>query len=97
MDIQPEVTPALVDRAVEHLVWLQEPEGCWNGEVVWNTTLLSQYVLTSKVAGRWPLPDGDRDGILRHRRPGGPLNQHQADLRRHRQGVLRCPWRLPGG
>ena len=81
MDIQPEVTPVLVDRAVEHLVSLQEPEGYWEGEVVWNTTLLSQYVLTSKMAGRWPLPDDDRDAILRHfevtRKPDGSWPLHR--------------------
>jgi len=30
--------------------------------------LLSQYVLTCRMVGRWPLPDGDRGQILRHYR-----------------------------
>ena len=51
--------------AVEHLISLQQPDGRWEGEVVWNTTLLSQYVLTSAMVGRWPFPDQDRDRVLR--------------------------------
>ena len=81
MDIQPEVTPALVDEVVEYLVRLQEPEGYWEGEVVWNTTLLAQYVLTSKMVGRWPLPGDDRAGVLRHfevtRKPDGSWPLHR--------------------
>ena len=52
--------------AVTNLLSLQEPAGCWEGEVVWNTMLLSQYVLACRMAGRWPLPERDCGQILRH-------------------------------
>ena len=49
-------------NAVGNLLRRQDASGRWEGEVVWNTMLLSQYVLT----GRWPLADSDRSSILRH-------------------------------
>ncbi|HEV2371527.1 MAG TPA: prenyltransferase/squalene oxidase repeat-containing protein [Streptosporangiaceae bacterium] len=52
--------------AIEHLCSLQLPDGRWEGEMVWNTMLLSQYVLTHRLVGRWPLPEPDIAGILRH-------------------------------
>ncbi len=66
--------------AVAHLLSRQRPEGCWEGEVAWNTMLSSQYVLTCRMAGNWPLSDHDRDGILRHfeaaSRPDGSWPRH---------------------
>jgi len=55
-----------LDAAVTNLLGLQGPAGCWEGEVVWNTMLLSQYVLTCWMVGRWPLPERDRGQIVRH-------------------------------
>lgn len=55
-----------LDAAVTNLLGLQGPAGCWEGEVVWNTMLLSQYVLTCRMVGRWPLPERDRGQIVRH-------------------------------
>ncbi len=52
--------------AVENLLRRQDASGRWEGEVAWNTMLLSQYVLTCRMAGNWPLPGGDRGMILRH-------------------------------
>lgn len=52
--------------AVENLLGRQDASGRWEGEVAWNTMLLSQYVLTCRMAGNWPLPDDDRGMILRH-------------------------------
>lgn len=52
--------------AVENLLALQHASGRWEGEVAWNTMLLSQYVLTCRMAGGWPLPERDRRQILRH-------------------------------
>ena len=62
--------PSAVDLArrvaVDHLCRLQHPDGRWEGEMVWNTMLLAQYVLTHRVVGRWPLPEADVTGVLRH-------------------------------
>ena len=52
--------------AVENLLAQQDASGRWEGEVAWNTVLLSQYVLTCRMAGNWPLPGRDRHEILRH-------------------------------
>jgi squalene/oxidosqualene cyclase-like protein len=52
--------------AVANLLGQQDASGCWEGEVGWNTMLLSQYVLTCRMVGRWPLPQRDRGQILRH-------------------------------
>ena len=54
--------------AVENLLARQDASGRWEGEVAWNTMLLSQYVLTCRMAGNWPLPGGGRGKILRHYR-----------------------------
>jgi lanosterol synthase len=54
--------------AVANLLGQQDASGCWEGEVVWNTMLLSQYVLTCRMVGRWPLPERDRSQIVRHYR-----------------------------
>jgi squalene/oxidosqualene cyclase-like protein len=71
-----------LDDAVEHLLSLQRPEGQWEGEMVWNTMLLAQYVMTSRMVGRWPLPDRDLAGIRRHfevtRRADGSWPAHSA-------------------
>ncbi len=52
--------------AVANLLAQQGAPGCWEGEVAWNTMLLSQYVLACRMVGRWPLPERDRGQILRH-------------------------------
>jgi len=58
--------PAPLARALSHLVSVQQPGGYWEAEMVWNSMLLSQYVLTRKITGRWPLSDAERDGAIRH-------------------------------
>jgi squalene/oxidosqualene cyclase-like protein len=69
-----------LSAAVDNLCSLQQPDGRWEGEMVWNTMLLSQYVLTHRMVGDWPLPSKDRDGILRHyertRNPDGSWPFH---------------------
>jgi squalene/oxidosqualene cyclase-like protein len=75
----PATDPPLA-AAVAHLISRQHPQGCWEGEVAWNTMLSSQYVLTCRMAGNWPLSAHDRDGIQRHfeatRRPDGSWPRH---------------------
>ncbi|MFI7123180.1 prenyltransferase/squalene oxidase repeat-containing protein [Amycolatopsis sp. NPDC049868] len=55
-----------VEAAVEHLLALQHHDGRWEGEMVWNTMLLSQYVLTHRMLRAWPLSDEDASAIRRH-------------------------------
>jgi lanosterol synthase len=56
--------PAL-ESAVGHLLSLQHEDGCWEGEMVWCTMILSQYVIVHHLAGRrWE--DEVRAGIIRH-------------------------------
>jgi len=54
------------DMAIAHLCSLQFADGRWEGEMVWNTMLLSQYVITRRLIGRWPLPEADIASVLRH-------------------------------
>src|SRR5690242_18504110 len=64
--------PPLVDvtdalrRGVAHVESLQENDGSWEAEMVWNTMLLSQYVIVRRVTGRFPLPARERQQILKH-------------------------------
>jgi lanosterol synthase len=54
-----------MDRAFAHLLSLQRSNGCWEGEMVWCTMILSQYVIVQHLNGRqWD--DATRDGIIRH-------------------------------
>jgi lanosterol synthase len=57
-----------LERAVEHLHSLQSREGFWEAEMVWNSMLLSQYVLTMRICGRWPFSDEKRRLVLHHYR-----------------------------
>jgi lanosterol synthase len=52
-------------RALESLVSLQQPSGCWEGEMVWNTMILSQYVIVRRVIGR-PFDEKQRAQILKN-------------------------------
>ena len=79
----PRVAPskAPLARALHHLASLENPAGHWEAEMVWNSMLLSQYVLTRKMVDpRWPLPPETVRGILRHyevtRRPDGSWGMH---------------------
>jgi lanosterol synthase len=53
-----------VDRGLCALLGRQRPDGCWEGEMVWCTMILSQYVIVQHVAGRaWD--DDTRRRIVR--------------------------------
>ncbi len=60
--------PNTVARALDQLAALQEANGMWEGEMVWNTMLVSQYVLVRRMTAQWPLPAKLRASILRHYR-----------------------------
>ena len=66
--------------AAAHLLSLQRPDGCWEGEMVWNTMILSQRVILSYITGRMP-GDPDRTGMIKHfeatRTAEGGWGQHR--------------------
>ena len=53
------------DRALAHLCSLQHEDGSWEGEVVWCTMILSQYVIVRQASGR-ELDERDRAEIRQH-------------------------------
>src|ERR1700739_3043397 len=68
-----------LDRAFNQLLFLQRDDGCWEGEMVWCTMILSQYVIVQHLAGRkWD--EATRAGIIRHfqvtRTPAGAWGLH---------------------
>src|SRR5262249_8865760 len=69
-----------LELAVKHLHSLQRPEGFWEAEMVWNSMLLSQYVLTMRICGRWPFDDQKKRLVLHHYRttqlPDGSWPRH---------------------
>ncbi|WP_067479342.1 prenyltransferase/squalene oxidase repeat-containing protein [Actinomadura hibisca] len=70
-----------LDRAIRRLFDLQHADGHWEGEIETNTMLLSQYVMTRRIVGRWPLPSDDQAGVLRYllsqRLPDGSWPMHR--------------------
>jgi 2,3-oxidosqualene cyclase len=52
-------------RSIDHLLSLQSARGDWEGEMVWNTMILSQLVIVRSICGR-PFDERERRGILRH-------------------------------
>ncbi|WP_341845961.1 prenyltransferase/squalene oxidase repeat-containing protein [Streptomyces curacoi] len=54
-------------RAADRLVSEQRPDGCWEGEMVWNTMILSQYVIVCAVTGN-PPRQHEREAMIRHYR-----------------------------
>jgi lanosterol synthase len=73
------ISKAPLARALHHLASLQNAPGHWEAEMVWNSMLLSQYVLTRKMVGA-PVPETMVKRILRHyevtRRPDGSWGMH---------------------
>jgi squalene cyclase len=55
----------VLSRAIAHLISLQRADGAWEGEVVWCTMILSQYVIVRHITAR-PLDEAERRDILRH-------------------------------
>ncbi|MGW2369867.1 prenyltransferase/squalene oxidase repeat-containing protein [Streptomyces sp. NPDC001667] len=52
-------------RAVRHLLSRQREDGSWEGEMVWNTAILSQYVIVRALVAR-PVPSSDHAAVVRH-------------------------------
>src|SRR5512146_745722 len=69
-----------VRRGTQALITQQRPDGAWEGEVVWNSMLLAQYVIVRRIVGRWPIAEVDRDAMLRYfartSRPDGSFGMH---------------------
>jgi lanosterol synthase len=42
---------APLDRGINHLLSQQRQNGCWEGEMVWCTMILSQYVIVQRITG----------------------------------------------
>jgi lanosterol synthase len=67
-------------RALSHLASLQHAGGCWEGEVVWNTMVLAQYVIVHRLAGSPPFVGAERAAMIRHfevtRTPEGGWGMH---------------------
>ena len=43
--------PDALDRGIGHLLSQQRENGCWEGEMVWCTMILSQYIIVRHVTG----------------------------------------------
>lgn len=53
------------DRAFQHLLQIQKPQGDWEGEMVWCTMILSQAVIVRTVSGM-PYNAAEKTAILKH-------------------------------
>ncbi|MCS6912751.1 MAG: 2,3-oxidosqualene cyclase [Myxococcales bacterium] len=66
-------------RALEHLVSLQRPDGSWEGEMVWCTMILSQYIIVRHIVRR-PIEAAEARLMVRHyevtRNPDGSWGLH---------------------
>jgi lanosterol synthase len=56
-----------LERAIKHLRTLQQRDGYWEGEMVWNTMLQSQVVITRAIIGgkHWPIEGDERRLLLK--------------------------------
>src|SRR3954464_14357673 len=56
-----------IARALDHLSRVQRPDGCWEGEVVWNAMLLAQRVIVRRIVRpEEPIDDGERRRMIRY-------------------------------
>ena len=68
-------------KAYEFLAEIQHPTGYWEAEMVWNSMLLSQWVIVQKIVGRLDaIPDDTRARIIKQyevtRTPEGGWGMH---------------------
>lgn len=64
-DADPAPAFAALDRGTAHLLRLQQPNGGWEGEMVWCPMLAAQYVMTMHILGR-PIAEERRRRIFLH-------------------------------
>ena len=68
-----------LDRGIRYLMSQQRENGCWEGEMVWCTMILSQYVIVQRVAGR-TLDEKTRAQMIKYfrisRTPEGAWGMH---------------------
>ena len=57
--------PDPLRRGIAHLASIQRPDGAWEGEVVWNSMLLAQYIFVQTIVGR-PIDEATRRRMIRH-------------------------------
>src|SRR5689334_11380763 len=69
-----------LSRSLSHLVSLQRPDGCWEGEVVWNPMLLAEVVLVHRLVGAPDFDEATRERMIRYfrvnRTPEGGWGMH---------------------
>ena len=58
---------ASLDRGIDHLLSQQHENGCWEGEMVWCTMILSQYIIVRHVTGR-PVDEQSRSQMIKYYR-----------------------------
>ncbi|MCC3774372.1 prenyltransferase/squalene oxidase repeat-containing protein [Streptomyces sp. UNOB3_S3] len=72
---------AAYDAACARLLGLQADDGCWEGEMEWNSTILSQYVIVMRILGL-PPDETSRQGMITYfrntRTPQGGWGMHPA-------------------
>lgn len=74
-----EEVEAGVRLGLDFLIQQQQPRGCWQGEVKWNTMLVSQYVVVSHLCGQ-SIDAERRERLLKyfraHSTPDGAWGMH---------------------
>ena len=53
-------------RAIAHLAAVQLPNGAWEAEMVWNSMLLSQWVMVQHIVGKLPTIDARTRARILH-------------------------------
>jgi len=70
-------------RALHRLLELQQPNGDWEGEMVWCTMILAQAVIVRTVTGR-PYSEAEKQAIIKHftvtQREDGAWGMHPESL-----------------
>jgi lanosterol synthase len=79
MPMTPTLPATAAEHVTEHLISLQNADGCWEGEMVWCPVVTAQVAITRHVVGH-PFSSADAERILRHfehtRTPDGAFGLH---------------------
>ncbi len=65
IDSAPDEADSLT-RAIDHLAAVQLPNGAWEAEMVWNSMLLSQWVIVQHIVGKLPAIDARTRARILH-------------------------------